>query len=68
MAIKQYSQLSMLVDLVSHHYQTSNPILISEHIKEDFGLDYTIHQISDYLEVNRFEDYERQSREIEYIM
>jgi len=66
MSKKVYSQLSMAVDLMSHHYQTSNPIILSEKIKEELGIEYTIHQVSDYLEINRQEDYEKQSRELEY--
>jgi hypothetical protein len=64
--IKQYSQLSIAVDLVSYEYNTSNPIIISEKIEEDLGLEYSIHQIADYMDINKFEDYEKQSKKIEY--
>lgn len=65
MSKKLYSQLSMAVDLVSFEHQTSNPVIIAEKIHEDLGLEYSIHQIADYMDINRF-DYSRQSRKIEY--
>ena len=63
---KPYSQLAMAVDLVSYEYKTSNPIIIAEKIEEDLGLEYSIHQINDYMNINRLEDYEKQSNKIEY--
>lgn len=63
---KPYSQLAMAVDLVSHEYQTSNPIIIAEKIEEDLGLEYSIHQIADYIDINKLEDYEKQSNKIKY--
>ena len=66
MSKKLYSQLAMAVELMSNNHQTSNPIILAEKIKEELGLEYTIHQISDHLEINRQEDYEKQSRELEY--
>jgi hypothetical protein len=65
--VKQYSQLSLAVDLVSYEYKTSNPIIISEKIEEDLGLEYTIHQVADYMDINKFEDYEKQSNMIQYV-
>jgi len=63
---KPYSQLAIAVDLVSYEYKTSNPIIIAEKIEEDLGLEYSIHQIADYMDINRLEDYEKQSNKIEY--
>lgn len=60
------SQLWILIDLVMTQYNTSNPIILSEKIKEDYGKEYSIHQISDHLEINRHEDYEKHSRAIKY--
>lgn len=64
--IKSYSQLALAVDLVSYEYKTSNPIIIAEKIEEDLGLSYSIHQIDDYMDINRLEDYEKQSNKIIY--
>jgi len=64
---KPYSQLAMAVDLVSHEYQTANPIIIAEKIEEDLGLEYSIHVIADYMDINKLEDYEKQSKKIEYV-
>jgi len=64
--IKAYSQLAIAVDLVSYEYQTSNPIIIAEKIEEDLGLEYSIHQIADYMNINKLEDYEKQSNKIKY--
>lgn len=66
MSKKLYSQIAMAIDLVSFEYKTGNPVIIAEKIHEDLGIDYSIHQISDYLEINRNIDYEKQSRKIEY--
>jgi hypothetical protein len=63
---KPYSQLAIAVDLVSYEYKTSNPIIIAEKIEEDLGLEYSIHQIADYMDINKLEDYEKQSNKIEY--
>jgi len=63
---KPYSQLAIAVDLVSYEYKTSNPVIIAEKIEEDLGLEYSIHQIADYMDINRLEDYEKQSNKIEY--
>lgn len=64
--IKPYSQLAMAVDLVSHEYQTSNPIIIAEKIEEDLGLEYSIHMIADYMDINKLEDYEQITNKIKY--
>jgi len=62
---KPYSQLALAIDLISKEYSTSNPIILSEKIKEVFDLSYSIHQISDYLSINNSE-YERESNKIEW--
>ena len=64
--IKPYSQLAIAVDLVSYEYKISNPIIIAEKIEEDLGLEYSIHQIADYMDINKLEDYEKQSNRIKY--
>jgi len=61
---KPYSQLAVAVDIIANEYKTSNPIIISEMIQNDLGLDYTIHQVSDYLDINKLEDYEKESNKI----
>lgn len=63
---KPYSQLAIAVDLVSYEYQTSNPIIIAEKIEEDLGLEYSIHVIADYMDINKLEDYEQISNKIKY--
>jgi len=63
---KPYSTLALAVDLVSHEYKTSNPIIIAEKIQEDLSLDISIHVIADYLDVNKIEDYEQESEKIKY--
>ena len=68
MSKENYSQLRMAIDVISFQHRTTNPIILAEKIHEDLGLEYSIHQISDYLEINRQEDYELQSRLIEYAM
>ena len=64
--VKPYSQLAIAVDLVSYEYQTSNPVIIAEMIEQDLNLEYNIHQIADYIDINKLEDYEKQSNKIEY--
>lgn len=58
---QEYSQLAVAIDLVSHEYKTSNPIIISEKIEQDLGLDISIHAIADYMDINKLEDYEKQN-------
>lgn len=59
---KPYSQLGLAIDLVVNEYGTSNPIEIVEKIQEDLGLYFTIHQVMDYLDINKLEDYEKESK------
>lgn len=61
---KPYSELSVAIDLIQNEYNTSNPILISEKLQEIFDMNYTIHQISDYLDIS--EDFELESQKIYY--
>ena len=63
--IKEYSQLAIAVDLISFEYKTSNPIIIAEKIQEILNVEYSIHQIADYMDINRMEDYEQISKKIE---
>ena len=63
---QEYSELSIAIDLVSYAYQTSNPIIIAEKMKEDLDMSYTIHQIADHLDINRNEDYFKESQRVEY--
>lgn len=64
MSKQLYSELALGIDLISFEYQTSNPIIIAEKLKEDLGMSYTIHQIADYMDINRLEDYEKISNKI----
>lgn len=61
---QEYSQLAVAIDLVSNEYKTSNPVIISEKIQEDLGLDITIHQVADYMDINKLEDYEKINNKI----
>ena len=63
---QEYSQLALSIDLVMHEYRTSNPIIISEKIWEDLHICTSIHQISDYLDINKIEDYTKESEKINY--
>ena len=58
---QEYSQLAVAIGLVSHEYKTSNPIIISEKIEQDLGLDISIHAIADYMDINKLEDYEKEN-------
>lgn len=62
---KPYSHFSFAIDLVVNEYKLSNPILIAEKIKEDLDMEISIHQISDYIQVN-YEDLERENRKQYY--
>lgn len=61
---KEYSELAVAIDLIQHEYNTSNPIIISEKLQEIFNMNYTIHQISDYLDIS--ENFELESQKIYY--
>ena len=53
------------IDLVMEEHKLTNPILISEKIQEDLEMDVTIHQVLDYLEINK-ENWLQESNKIEY--
>lgn len=63
--IKEYSEKAVAIDLVMDMYKTSNPIIIAEKLEEDLNIEMSIHQISDYLDINN-QDYEKQSLQQEY--
>jgi len=62
--VKQYSELSVAIDLIQNEYKTSNPIIIAEKLKEIFDMSYTIHQIADYLDIS--EDFKLESAKVYY--
>ena len=64
--IKPYSQLAIAVDLVSYEYKVSNPIEIVELIQQDLSLYFTVHQVMDYLDINKKEDYEKESQKQQF--
>jgi hypothetical protein len=63
---QEYSQLALAVDLVMNEYNVKNPIEIVELIQKDLDLYFTIHQVMDYLDINKKEDYETESRKQNY--
>lgn len=63
---KLYSHLSVAVDLIQSEMKLTNAIEIAEAIEVHLGLEFSIHQISDYLDVNRMENYEYESKLINY--
>jgi hypothetical protein len=66
MSYNKYSEHALAIDLVMAQYQTSNPVLISEYIYQDLDMDLSIHAISDYLDINKMENYYKQSKLQEY--
>lgn len=63
---KLYSHLSVAVDLIQSELKLQNAIEIAEAIEVHLGLEFSIHQISDYLDINRMENYEYESKLINY--
>ena len=63
---KPYSQLAVAVDLVMSEYKVSNPIEIVELIQQDLSLYFTVHQVMDYLDINKREDYEKESQKQQF--
>ena len=57
MSKEMYEKISsdfiFAIDLVMNQYQTSNPIIIAEKLEQDLGIDYSIHAIADYLDINK---------------
>ena len=62
----KYSQLALAVDLVMNEYKISNPIEIVELIQQDLNLYFTVHQVMDYLDINKKEDYEKESQKQQF--
>ena len=63
---KPYSQLAVAVDLVMNEYKVNNPIEIVELIQQDLSLYFTVHQVMDYLDINKKEDYEKESQKQQF--
>lgn len=63
---KPYSQLAIAVDLVMNEYKINNPIEIVELIQQDLNLYFTVHQVMDYLDINKKEDYEKESQKQQF--
>jgi hypothetical protein len=61
---KPYSALAVAIDLLSNEYKTYDPIVLSDKAWEDFGMCISIHEISDYLDINKLEDFETESNKI----
>ena len=66
MSYNKYSEQALAVDLVMEQYKTNNPLLIAEYIQQDLDMDLSIHAISDYLDINRIENFYKQSKIQEY--
>ena len=63
---QEYSQLALAVDLVMNEYKVSNPIEIVELIQQDLSLYFTVHQVMDYLDINKKEDHEKESQKQQF--
>ena len=63
---REYSQLALAIDLVMNEYKVSNPIEIVELIQQDLNLNFTVHQVMDYLDINKKEDYEKESQKQQF--
>lgn len=63
--IKKYSNLALAIDLVNEEYKTKNPIILAEKIQQDLGMEFSIHEIADYLEIHS-EDFIKESEKIKY--
>lgn len=53
MSFKTYSNIAMAIDLIMDYYETDNAIIIEEKCMEDLQLDLSIHQIYNYLNMNK---------------
>ena len=62
---KKYSDFSFAINLITDTYKTKNPVIIAEKALEDLVMDLSIHQISDYLSLEK-EDYEKENRQQYY--
>jgi hypothetical protein len=65
MKSKKTSNIALAIDLVQHEYKTNNPIIIAEKIHEDLNMDFSIHEIADYLEMNS-DNLHKESEKIKY--
>jgi hypothetical protein len=63
---QEYSQLALAIDLVMNEYKISNSIEIVELIQQDLSLYFTVHQVMDYLDINKKEDYEKESQKQQF--
>ena len=63
---QEYSQLALAIDLVMNEYKINNPIEIVELIQHDLNLYFTVHQVMDYLDINKKEDYEKESQKQQF--
>ena len=63
---QEYSQLALAIDLVMNEYKINNPIEIVESIQQDLSLYFSIHQVMDYLDINKKEDYEKESQKQQF--
>lgn len=63
---QEYSQLALAVDLVTNEYKVNNSIEIVELIQQDLNLYFTVHQVMDYLDINKKEDYEKESQKQQF--
>lgn len=62
---KNQPEYIFAIDLVMEEHKLTNPILISEQIQIDLEMDVTIHQVMDYLEINK-ENWLQESNKIQY--
>lgn len=63
---QEYSQLALAIDLVMNEYKISNSIEIVELIQQDLSLYFTVHQVMDYLDISKKEDYEKESQKQQF--
>lgn len=63
---KHYSELSFAVDLIQEEFKLNNPIEIVDKVEEELGIELSIHAVSDYLDINRQEDFEIESIKMNY--
>ena len=64
--INKNSSIALAVDLVMNEYKVNNPIEIVELIPQDLDLYFTVHQVMDYLDINKKEDYEKESQKQQF--
>ena len=64
--INKNSSIALAVDLVMNEYKVNNPIEIVELIQQDLDLYFTVHQVMDYLDINKKEDYEKESQKQQF--